>query len=132
MEYTIACPAFAGRILIVDEMDSLRRATARSLRDFGFDTDEASNGIDALRLLNQKNIYCAILLDCDLRYFSGFQCAEQIRMLECEIGVRTPIIGLSASKDGDIRSLCLRSGMDDYLDKASTSEQLQFTLTKWT
>ena len=48
-------PTIAGRILIVDDDDSQRTALAAILSDRGFETQIASDGLEALERLNHPD-----------------------------------------------------------------------------
>ena len=118
-------------ILIVDDNHIVRQATVLTVRYLlGFDTDEAADGFAALEKVRTTD-YAAIVMDCEMPGLDGFECASQIRQLEGVTGSRTPIIGMTASVDRAIRENCLKAGMDDYLDKSCTNEQLRETLVKW-
>jgi two-component system, sensor histidine kinase and response regulator len=61
----------------------------------------------------------------------GIDCTRFLRQAETGSGMRIPIIGMTAyAMEGD-REKCLEAGMDDYLSKPFTIDQLQRTLNKW-
>lgn len=118
-------------ILVVDDTPLSRLGTALTVRNLpGFQADEASDGISALEKLKASS-YAAIVMDCDMPRMDGFECAAQIRELEKSTGSRIPIIGMSASTAENIRENCLNAGMDDYLDKSFSHEELRKMLAKW-
>lgn len=121
----------ASTILVVDDTDIVRFGIVTLLRAFGYQTDEASDGLTALEKAS-KSKYGAILLDYDMPHLDGLNCAVQIRKLERESGRRTPIIGISASDIANIREACLEVGMDDYVDKACSIKEMKDVLAKWT
>lgn len=61
----------------------------------------------------------------------GFQATEHMRDWELQHGGRVPIIALTANAISGDRERCIRSGMDDYLAKPFTQDQLQSTLQHW-
>jgi len=61
----------------------------------------------------------------------GFQATAEIRRRELEAGKRVPIIALTASAIEGDREKCLAAGMDDYIPKPFTAEQMQACLVKW-
>ncbi len=119
-------------VLVVDDTKIARQGTALTLRQlFSFEIDEAVDGYAAIDSLKNCD-YAVILMDCDMPGMSGFECTERIRELEQHTGKRTPVIGMSASTSSDVRERCLKSGMDDYLDKGCTIDVLRSTVLKWT
>jgi HPt (histidine-containing phosphotransfer) domain-containing protein len=61
----------------------------------------------------------------------GFAATTEIRRLEKATGYRVPIVALTANAlDGD-REVCIAAGMDDYLAKPFSREQLTAVLKRW-
>lgn len=58
----------------------------------------------------------------------GFEATIQIRK---QYGHTIPIIALTANATEDDRNHCIEAGMDDFLSKPYTLNQLNQTLTKW-
>lgn len=74
-----------------------------------------------------------VLMDWQLAggELDGIGCTRLIRDSEIGSGRRVPIIGMTAyAMEGD-RERCLEAGMDDYLAKPFTIDQLQAMLNKW-
>ena len=117
-------------VLIVDDMAINRQGTALAVQGFGFDTDEAEDGLSALEKFKAA-AYAAILMDCQMPRMNGFECTAKIREMEKGTGCRIPIIGLTASTAADIEESCLKAGMDDYIDKSCRNTELQRMLEKW-
>jgi CheY-like chemotaxis protein len=63
----------------------------------------------------------------------GFEATRRIRELEerREIQVHIPIVALTANAMQEDRERCLRAGMDDYISKPVSIDQLIHTLAKW-
>jgi len=61
----------------------------------------------------------------------GFQCVTRIRDIEKKVGVRIPIIGISSSDQDNIHNACVNAGMDDFIEKNCTAEELQKVLDRW-
>ena len=75
--------------------------------------------------------YRLILMDCQMPEMDGFQTASEIRRREAGSGRRVPIIALTASAIEGDREQCLAAGMDDYLPKPFTAEQMRSALVSW-
>jgi two-component system, sensor histidine kinase and response regulator len=118
------------KILVVDDNAIIRHSTALLVNGFGFASDEAASGHEALTHL-EAGQYALIFLDYNMPEMDGFQCTAQIREREKGTGKRIPIICLSACSEQEIKDACLDVGMDDYLDKACTNEEFEAMILKW-
>lgn len=114
-------------VLVVDDEKINRVGTTLTVQNIGYATDEATNGKDAIKKLNE-NKYSAVLMDLQMPGMSGFECAEQIRTIEMGSGKRIPIIAFSAMSENNIEQKCLDAGMDAFLDKACAKSQLALVL----
>ena len=61
----------------------------------------------------------------------GFQATQKIRRWEESQNQHLPIIALTANAMSGDREKCLEAGMDDYLSKPFTQEQLFDICKKW-
>lgn len=116
-------PAEKKKVLIVDDLPVARLGTAIAVGICGYESDEAEDGLIALEKVISTN-YVAILMDCDMPRMNGIECTMKIRELENQRKIRTPIIGLSADDDPDLSEMCIRFGMDKFLHKTFTQEEL--------
>lgn len=100
------------KILIVDDEKFVRRTISRVLESEGMTTLEASNGPDAIQMIqNQK--FDLIILDIVMDGMDGFQVIHHIRSL----GVLTPVFVLSGRQADNDKVLALGIGADDYVTK---------------
>lgn len=77
--------------------------------------------------------YDLILMDCHMPEMDGYETTAAIRQAEASRGdkYRLPIIALTASAlEGD-RDRCLAAGMNDYLSKPFSKQQLYDALSHW-
>lgn len=99
---------------------------------FGFLAVVVSTGQEALNALTACNTcFDAILMDWKMPEMDGIECTKRIRQLEKAIGRRTPIIAVTAHASEDDRKTCLEAGMDHYLSKPFSAEDLRSALLKW-
>ena len=107
------------RVLVVDDNQTNRFVQTEYLKSWGSLPVEASNGKDALIILNQSVLseepFDLILTDFQMPGMSGFDLAGEIRAID---GLKTtPIIAItSAGKICDVKS-CRDIGIDGYLTK---------------
>ena len=99
-------------VLVVDDNESNRYAVGRMVRAAGFETSEAMNGRQAIRL--SRTHPDAIVIDVNLPDMSGYDVVREIRA-NPETSA-TPIVHLSASymRDED-RVFGLDNGANAYL-----------------
>lgn len=108
-----------ARVLVVDDEDNIVYLLDSALRHFGFDTDTAYNGRDAIEKTRTFKPD-AIVLDVMLPDLDGFEIAKRLRTDR----VNTPIVFLTArdSTEDKIRGLTL--GGDDYVTKPFSLEEV--------
>lgn len=118
------------RILVVEDNNLMRGLTIKQLEKFGIETDFATNGSEAVEK-TLKNEYSLVLMDCQMPVMDGFESTLEIRKREFVKGGHIPIIAMTAFAMAGDREQCLASGMDDYLSKPVTIDQLELMLEKW-
>jgi CheY-like chemotaxis protein len=119
------------RILIVDDHRMSRLATQRILERLGYEVVAVGDGREAVDA-EATGGFDAVLMDCQMPGMDGFQATAEIRRREVERGsARTPIVGLSArAMEGDSDS-ALAKGMDGYLTKPLSVQELRAALQRW-
>ncbi len=100
------------RILIVEDEPRLLELIGRTLRGEGYDVDVAADGSDGYDRARVGG-FDLVLLDVMLPRMSGLEITMRLRRL----GVRTPILMLTARDAVDDRVAGLEAGADDYLVK---------------
>jgi two-component system, OmpR family, response regulator len=107
------------RILLVEDDKAIASFISKGLREAGFATDHAEDGVDGLHLaLNEP--YDAAIIDIMLPGLDGLSLIEELRKKK----VNTPIIVLSAKRSVDDRIKGLQMGGDDYLTKPFSFSEL--------
>jgi CheY-like chemotaxis protein/HPt (histidine-containing phosphotransfer) domain-containing protein len=120
-------PWTGTRVLLVEDSPVNLEVAQRMLENWGCNVEVAVNGRDALAK-HEANVFDVILMDCQMPELDGFEATATIRRRECEGGMHTPIIALTANAIQGDREMCLKAGMDDYLSKPFTSAQLAAVL----
>lgn len=102
----------AKKVLIVDDEKAIVDILRYNLKKNEFDTIEAYDGAEALRLAREQDPDI-ILLDIMLPYMDGFEVCKALR----EDGNNVPIIMLTAREDETDMVFGLENGADDYVTK---------------
>ena len=129
-------PTPAGRgagpkILLVEDNPVNREVAVGMLESLGCTAVPAENGRLALEAMNDA-AYDAVLMDCQMPVMDGLTAAGEIRRREQTCGAaRVPIIALTANAMEGDRERCLAAGMDDFLSKPFTQQQLATLLRRW-
>ena len=103
------------------------------LKLLGCIVDTAVNGREAVERTRRHN-YDLILMDCQMPEMDGFDATRAIRLDETRQplkAARIPIVALTANALNGDRENCLAAGMDDYIAKPFTREQLGVVLRRW-
>jgi two-component system, OmpR family, KDP operon response regulator KdpE len=101
-----------GKVLIVDDESSIRRAIRTTFGTLGFDITEAVTGEQALPLLRSAN-FDAVLLDVNMPGMGGLEACREIRRQFPTIAV----LMLTVRDSEDDKVDALDAGADDYVTK---------------
>ena len=125
------CGAAPLRILVAEDHATNRRLAMFMLESLGYRADFAHNGIEAVAASEQIG-YDIILMDCQMPEMDGFEATREIRKREAARPSaalkRVRIIALTANALKGDRERCLAAGMDGYLSKPFTTQQLSEAL----
>ena len=124
-----------GEVLVVEDTRGIQMLIRRILERAGAEVccvDNGEEAIDLIKKLNKKSgdslPWGAIVMDMHMPSFSGYDTTKKIRAM----GIKTPIIALTASAMRGDREQCLEAGCDDYLTKPIDRAKLLSTLAKLT
>lgn len=99
------------KILVVDDEKEIRDLIEIYLKNEGFDVIKASNGIEALDILEKEEVHL-IILDIMMPKMDGIKACMKIREEN-----NMPIIMLSAKAEDMDKIFGLTTGADDYITK---------------
>ncbi|PZO84219.1 MAG: hypothetical protein DI626_08475 [Micavibrio aeruginosavorus] len=112
-------------VLLVEDYEPNVVVAGYFLEDFGCTYDVAHNGMDALEKAH-KTRYIAILMDVQMPVMDGYTATAHIRKFEQEHNLpRAAIIGMTANALVGDREKCIESGMDDYISKPFSPDDLK-------
>lgn len=120
-----------GRVLLAEDNPVNQEVASAMLQRMGLSMKIANNGREAFDLL-QLESFDLVLMDCQMPIMDGFEATECIRAREAELNLSAiPIIALTANAISGDREHCLSRGMDDYLSKPFSQDQLHELLARW-
>lgn len=111
-ESVSSVPLNSYKIAVIDDDESVRRSLVLNLEHTGFKVVEASNGEEAVELVD-KECPDLIIMDVMMPVKDGLQACKELR----NAGVSTPLILLTARSSEVDKVLGLDLGADDYLAK---------------
>jgi two-component system OmpR family response regulator len=109
-------------ILAVDDEEHITELLAMGLGFNGFEVERAASGREALAAV-QRRRPDLIVLDVMLPDLDGFEVARRLRQSE-GAGTRVPVIFLTAKDATSDKVEGLRLGVDDYVTKPFSIEEL--------
>ncbi|UCF37761.1 MAG: response regulator [Acidobacteriota bacterium] len=122
------------KILLVEDNEINRRVAQAMIGKLGHQTEVAVNGQDALEALGKAQ-YDLILMDCQMPVMDGFEATRLIRSKE-RSGHTTyskpiHIIAMTANALARDREECLEAGMNDYLSKPVSVQDLKAAIERF-
>ena len=124
-----------ARLLLAEDNKINQMVVKGLLKRLGLTVDFASNGMEAMRALENAppdRPYALVFMDCLMPEMDGYEASRQIR--EGKAGDRNrniPIVAMTANAMKGDKERCLEAGMDDYLAKPIQSQALTEILEKW-
>lgn len=119
-----------AHILVVEDMVVNQVLMKKLLDKFGCLSDSALSGKEALQKL-LDNHYDLIFMDGHMPEMDGFETTWHIRQMEKCSSQRSIIVALTADAMSGDKEKYIQAGMDDYLNKPVTPEQISAALGKW-
>lgn len=100
------------RILVADDEEEIRDLLRLYLEKEGYEVMEASDGEEAMKILQEQKDIAMLILDIMMPKKDGFHVLKELRM-----GSNLPVIILSAKTSDHDKILGLDLGADDYIAK---------------
>ncbi len=114
------------RVLLAEDNHVNQTVAIAMLKRMGHRVEVASGGFEAVEAVRKSGEtaggYDVVLMDCQMPDMDGYAAARAIR----DLGAFTdlPIIAMTANAYPEDRQRCLDAGMNDYLSKPVSTEQL--------
>jgi two-component system sensor histidine kinase/response regulator len=118
-----------ARVLVVEDNSVNQLVALGQLQRLGHEGIVAAGGLEAVELLREQT-FDLVLMDCQMPDIDGYEATRRIRQLDGP-AARTPIIAITAHALAGEREKCLAAGMNDYLAKPVSLEQLGAVIRLW-
>ncbi|MCW8997109.1 MAG: response regulator, partial [Kangiellaceae bacterium] len=121
------------RALVVEDNFVNQQVVLGILEEFAIEVEFASNGVEAIQILNQRaSHFNLILMDCQMPEMDGYETTARIRQGKAgKANQSIKIIAMTANAlEGD-KQRCLQAGMDDYLAKPVEPKELLSKCFEW-
>lgn len=117
---------FKGEVLVVEDTPELQLLEQRILGSMGVNVSLAEDGEKALSLVLEQG-FDLILMDMQMPVMDGIEATERLRQL----GVETPIIGVTANVMQKHQDLFYEAGADAFLGKPIDKSALHKVLSNY-
>ncbi|WP_298596725.1 ATP-binding protein [Zoogloea sp.] len=119
------------RVLMVEDNEVNRLVLGEMLQSFGCHCTAAGNGQEALEHLAAER-FDLVLMDVQMPVMDGLAATRRLREREAAEGLpRQLVIALTANALVGDREMCLAAGMDDYVTKPVTFDNLHAVFRQW-
>jgi PAS domain S-box-containing protein len=120
----LPCP-----ILLVEDGEANRYVAVAILSRAGYEVEVAKNGLEAVSSASERS-YSLVLMDVAMPGMDGLEATRLIRELPGE-NARVPIVAMTAGAFELDRQRCMEAGMNDYLSKPISRDELLLAVDRW-
>jgi len=116
----------ALKIVIADDNPVNRKVAVSLLKRLGYQADAASSAKDLLELL-RSTVYDVVFMDVHMPEMDGLEATQRIRQ-DFPAARQPRVVAMTAAAFPEDRTRCLDAGMDDYVAKPVSMEDLAAVL----
>lgn len=117
------------KVLLVDDDMRNSYALSKSLFEVGVDVEMATNGKEAVDILEKDSSFELVLMDTMMPVMDGNEATQLIRKMPKYKNI--PIIALTAKTMPEDREKCLKSGASEYITKPVDFDDLMSIMRIW-
>jgi len=115
-----------GSVLVVDDVQSNIYVAKGMLLPYGLKIDTASSGFEAIKKVDDGNVYDIIFMDHMMPKMDGIEATKIIRSM----GYTQPIVALTANALIGKAEMFLQNGFDRFISKPIDSRELNIILNE--
>ena len=112
----------AFRVLIIDDSRATRMVIRAIMRDFGFETDEAPDGSEAMNFFSSGKCVGLIVCDWEMPVMNGIEFVRAYRGSNLTLSRDTPILMSTSINTTEQIQEALVAGANDYIMKPFNKE----------
>ena len=123
---------FKAKLLVAEDYPANQLVVQRFLEDLGCQVHLVNNGFEAVKAFKNQH-FDLIFMDCQMPFMDGYKATEEIRHFELieNLENRIPVIALTAHALTEDETKCKAIGMDEWVTKPFTRQDLSKILQKW-
>lgn len=115
------------KILIVEDDKTARKLLSLYIRKKGYEILTAENGLDAMEKVGIEPINL-IVTDMNMPYMDGIELTRNLKNDSAFSSI--PVIMITTEADEDEKKKAYEAGVDDYLVKPASAEQINNSVKK--
>jgi two-component system NtrC family sensor kinase len=116
-----------AHVLVIDDSQTYRLSLLEQLREEGLDVDLASDGIEGLRLISERDYDC-VMVDMVMPDMDGIAVCQELTRKRDESDNTIVILMVSAHEERESMIRALNAGADDFVGKSQDMEVLRARL----
>ncbi len=119
------------KVLLAEDNPVNQKVASLIIKKLNYEPEVVDSGRKALEAMKSKK-YHAVFMDVQMPEMDGLQATRAIRAWEAQVRVKNPvvIIAITANAHESDRDICLNAGMNDFIAKPFTVEQMRDVLEK--
>ena len=110
-----------GKVLLVDDEETVRGIGVEMLKELGFETITANDGREGIEIFRQTPDIAFVILDLTMPHMDGEQCFRELRQLQPDVKV----IMSSGYNEQEVTQLFLGKGLAGFIQKPYRFSTLQ-------
>ena len=118
-----------ARVLLVEDNSVNQIVAVGQLQRLGHECTVAANGVEALDAVTREK-FDIVLMDIQMPDMDGYEATRRIRQMRGPVA-KIPIIAITAHAMPGEREKCIAAGMNDYLAKPVSLEQVGAIVRLW-
>ncbi|MFT6261880.1 MAG: CheY-like chemotaxis protein [Bermanella sp.] len=119
-------PKYLASLLVVEDNIVNQIVIKKTLQRLGYEVMVASNGQQGVDMFLEYDFHC-VFMDVQMPVMDGIEAAKILRLGH---GSEVPIIALTANAQDIVEEACMEAGMNVFLTKPISREQLSATLSE--